>query len=106
MIRGTTPIHVFNKLPVISAEIAEIWITYCQHGKEILNKTKESGIFVDNEEEESCYAEVHLDQEDTLKFTQGPATVQVRLLLVDGTAMATDEVPLDIKRIVKNGIIQ
>lgn len=105
MIRGTTPIHVFAKLPVLSDEISEVWITYLQHGKEILTKDISSVEFIDDPEEENCIAEVAFSQEDTLLFGSGPATVQMRLLLNDGTALATDEVPIQVKRILKDGII-
>ena len=94
MIRGTTPTHVFNKLPVLSNEIKEIWITYLQHGKEILTKDITEVSFVDDPEEDTCIAEVTLSQEDTLLFGYGPATVQMRVLLIDDTALASDEVPI------------
>ena len=51
MIRGTTPTHVFNKLPILSSEIKEIWITYLQGGKEILTKDKTAITFTDDTEE-------------------------------------------------------
>lgn len=106
MIRGTTPTHIFSKLPVLSAEIKEMWVTYLQRGKEVLTKDITSITFTDDPEEDTCTAEVDLTQEETLKFTYGPATVQVRLLLIDDTALASDEVPIEVKRIIKDGIIE
>ena len=106
MIRGTTPTHVFSKLPVLSNEIHEIWITYLQGGKPILTKAKDTVTFEDNIEEQTCTATVKLTQEDTLTFASGPASVQVRLLLTDDTALASDEVPLTVKRIIHDGKIE
>ena len=106
MIRGTTPTHVFSKLPVLSTEVAEIWISYLQGGKEILTKAKADVTFEDNVEEQTSTASVKLSQAETLLFTSGPASVQVRILLTDDTALASDEVPLTVKRIIKNGEIE
>lgn len=106
MIRGTTPTHVFSKLPVLADEIQEIWITYLQGGKPILTKEKDSVTFEDDTEEQTCTATVKLTQEETLAFTSGPASVQVRLLLTDDTALASDEVPLIVKRIIHDGKIE
>lgn len=106
MIRGTTPTHVFSKLPVLANEIQEIWVTYLQSGKPILTKTKESVTFEDNTEEQTCTATVKLTQDDTLAFTSGSASVQVRLLLTDDTALASDEVALTVKRIIHDGKIE
>lgn len=106
MIRGTTPTHTFSKLPVLSTEIDEIWISYLQNGRAILNKDISAVTFEDNIEEETCTATVKLTQDETLLFTSGAASVQVRLLLKDGTAFASDEVPLFVKRIIKDGKIE
>lgn len=106
MIRGTTPTHVFSKLPVLSSEIQEIWITYLQGGKSVLTKEKDSITFADNVQEETCTATVKLTQDETLAFTSGTASVQVRLLLTDDTALASDEVALTVKRIIHDGKIE
>lgn len=105
MVRGTTPTHIFSKLPVLSEEISEIWISYLQGGKALLTKDISAVHFEDDNDEGTCTASVTLSQEETLSFTPGPATVQVRLLLIDGTACASDEVRLLVKRIVKDGKI-
>lgn len=105
MIRGTTPTHVFAKLPVTSDKIAQLWVSYFQNGKEILMKDLTSATFSDDPEEDTCIAEIHLTQEDTLLFKQGMTTVQLRLLLTDETALASDEVPLPVRRVIKDGVI-
>lgn len=105
MIRGTTPTHVFTKLPVLSTDVDEVWISYFQNGREVLTKDKTAAEFIDDPEEDTSILEVHLEQEDTLLFKYGPASVQLRVLLTDGTALASDEVPIMVKRIIKDGII-
>ena len=75
MFRGTTPTHVFSKLPILSTEIAEVWITYLQNGKEVLTKDISSVEFTDDPQEETCIISVTLSQEETLKFNYGPASV-------------------------------
>ena len=106
MIRGTTPTHVFSKLPILASEIQEIWITYLQGGKPVLTKEKDSVTFEDNIQEQTCTATVKLTQDETLAFTSGQASVQVRILLTDDTALASDEVPLTVKRIIHDGKIE
>jgi hypothetical protein len=106
MIRGTTPTHVFSKLPVLSVNIQEIWITYLQGGKTVLTRDKSTVTFTDDVAEETCTATIKLTQEETLSFTSGPASVQLRLLLTDDTAFASDEVPLTVKRIIHDGKIE
>ena len=105
MIRGTTPTHVFCKLPITSDKIKQLWVSYFQNGEEVLTKDISSATFTDDPEEETCILEVTLSQEDTLLFDYGNASVQLRLLLVDDTALASDEVPLCVKRIIKDGVI-
>ena len=106
MIRGTTPTHVFTKLPVTSADIKEVWASYFQNGREVLTKDKTSAEFIDDTAEDTSILEIHLTQEDTLLFKCGQASVQLRILLMDDTALASDEVPIVVKRIIKDGIIE
>ena len=105
MIRGTTPTHIFHGIPVLSTEIEQIWITYQQAGRAILTKDKTSVVFDDNFLTSSCSASVTLSQEDTLSFRPGKATVQIRVCLFDGTAMASGETLIDVGRITKYGEI-
>lgn len=105
MIRGTTPIHVFSKIPVLSQDIDELWISYLQSGKLILNKSTDSITIEDDLDTMTSTAQVKLTQEDTLLFKAGPASIQMRILLKDGTALASDEVNIVIKRIINDGPI-
>ena len=62
-------------------------------------------MFDDNLIANNCAAMVYLSQQDTLSFKAGMATVQVRLLLIDDTAMASGEIPLEVGRVTKDGEI-
>lgn len=105
MIRGTTPTHIFHGMPFLSTEISQIWITYQQAGRVILTKDINNVVFDDNFLSSSCSASVQLTQEDTLSFRPGTATVQLRVLLYDGTALASGEQMIQIGRITKDGEI-
>ena len=97
LFRGTTPYHTFL-LPMASADIDTIYITYSQNGQIIVEKSNADITLVDVEqdltefitdtntgdsfssndlyqvdEESYCNATVHLTQEDTLGFKFYPA---------------------------------
>lgn len=124
IIRGTTPYHSFV-LPLLKEEIAELWFTYMQNNKVILQKTQADAELtnivdllentsveeLDEEELNSCQAVLHLTQEDTLKFTFWPAAeknvavIQVRLLTTNGEAYASDPVTERIMGVLQDGVI-
>jgi hypothetical protein len=124
IIRGTTPYHSFV-LPLLKEEIAELWFTYMQNNKVILQKTQadaeltnivdllENASVEELSEEElnSCQAVLHLTQEDTLKFTFWPAAekniivIQVRVLTTDGEAYASDPVTERLMGVLQDGVI-
>ena len=47
-----------------------------------------------------------LTQQETLTLTEGDANVQVRFIDANGVAMATDIVPIQVKRILLPGVIE
>ena len=98
---GTTPTHTFT-VDADLREAVEIWITYTQSGKVILNKTLSDGIEV---EEESIA--VALTQEDTLKLMPDkPAYIQIRALTADDDyAIASTIVRCSVSNILKEGVI-
>lgn len=106
MIRGTTPKHLFSELPFAADDVKQIWITYFQNGKDVLTKDITSVELTDDPESETSTAAVQLSQQDTLLFTGGSATIQLRVLLNDDTALASNEVVIDVGRIIKNGPIE
>ena len=84
MIRGTTPRHIFT-LPFDVESIATLRVIYRQDKKIILTKTDSDVLLSGNS------VEVLLSQEDTLSFRSGyPVEIQLRVLLQDETAMASD----------------
>ena len=105
MIRGTTPTHVFGGLPVMSEDVQQIWVSYQQAGRVILVKDVDSVVFDDNFITNSTTASVTLSQEETLSFKSGVASVQVRILLMDGTALASKEIEFAVERVIKDGQI-
>ena len=125
IVRGTTPYHYFV-LPISSADISEIYITYMQNGQFLFEKDKDEITLMDvdlsdnasmgDENEESeyevyCQASVHLTQEDTLKFKFFPAAekniawIQIRVLDTEGEAYAAEPVRERVYGILKNGVI-
>ena len=102
MIRGTTPTFLWN-LPFQSSLIksAEIILKYSDANKEILiEKTKDDCILG-----ETSIA-VTLTQEETLQFpAQASVFVQLRVLLNDGTALATHSIEIAVDMLLKEGVI-
>lgn len=98
MRRGTTPSHVFN----VDVDLTEatIFLTYCQGGKTVLEKTNEDlDITADS-------ITVYLSQEDTLKFKDGvPVEIQLRYVTPSGKADASNIMLVGVERILKDGEI-
>ena len=99
IIRGTTPTHVFNT-DVDLSDCEEIYVTYAQKGTVIINK------YIDDLELTSETVAVTLTQTDTLKLdTVYNVEIQIRALFDDGTAIASNIIAVDVKRILKDGVI-
>lgn len=115
--RGTTPYHSFV-LPLSTADIREMYITYLQNEKVIVEKaladidvvdinveTEDSFIIDENkgdsfssndaeqetetETESYCQATVHLTQEDTLAFKFYPAA-EKNIIVIQIRVLTTD----------------
>lgn len=85
MIRGTTPTHTFT-LPFHSSLVQSAMIIYAQNDKEVFHKDIYECVLSDNT------ISTTLTQEDTLKFNHRfNVQVQVRILTVEGVAMASYE---------------
>lgn len=99
MIRGTTPTHVFETDVDISDAVV-LYVTYKQ-GNVIVEKTKEDCEVTSNS------ISVKLTQKDTLLFKVGnyKTEVQIRARFEDGTAVASNAIPLDVSPILKRGEI-
>ena len=93
MRRGTTPEHTFT-LPFDTSTIAAVRIIYEYNDNEIVVKTKDD-CTLDGKD-----IKVKLSQEDTLKFICNTTIkVQVRILTVDGEAIASDVMTVFVKRL-------
>ena len=124
--RGTTPYHSFI-IPLLKEDIDTIFITYFQNEKTVIEKEKEDMTFenlvdilvndgvdiedIPEEERNSCQANIHLTQEDTLKFHFYPAAekniavIQIRVKDMNGEAYSSDPVQERIMGILKDGEI-
>lgn len=117
MRRGTTPIHTFE-VDIDLNHIVALYVTYKQGKKIILEKSLEDeDSIVLNPEEKTI--SVKLSQEDTLKFKDKNWTylypnlnssdtmvkVQIRLKYVNGVALASNIMLLDVTEILKEGEI-
>lgn len=102
LIRGTTPTIIITVQTEIDLhQVAEVWIYISQQNKVKVDKQLENVTF-DYEERTMT---VTLSQEDTLNLKDGDALFQIRLLLMDGTALATLASKVDVKPIYKGGVI-
>ena len=102
--RGTTPTIVITvKNEIDFSQVSAIWVYVSQ-----LNKVK-----VDKELADVSFDQEHkqitltLAQEDTLALKAGTeALFQIRLLLMDGTALATLATKVKINEVYKDGVIE
>ena len=102
MIRGTTPTHIFTTGVDLST-VSVLWLTYKQ-GTKVLTKSLED-ITIDSED--TTRFSVTLSQSDTLRFDAGAYVgIQLRVLLADGTALASDIITLGAGEILKDGVIE
>lgn len=97
--RGTTPEHTFiTSLNLSGAE--SLYITYQQRGKTVLEKTLEDCLLTEDS------ITVRLSQEDTLKFNwKEDVEIQIRAVLSDGAALASNIMVASAQRILKEGEI-
>ena len=101
-IRGTTPtIEITVNSDIDLHQVAQVWVYISQQNKVKVDKQLENVTF-DYEERTMT---VTLSQEDTLNLKEGDALFQIRLLLMDGTALATLASKVDVKPIYKGGVI-
>lgn len=83
MKRASTPIHRLE-LPFAQAEIVDLWLTYSQNDKIVLEKKKE-----DFTVEDRVWS-VRLTQEETNLFKADTAQAQIRVLFTDGTVLPSE----------------
>ena len=98
MHRGTTPISIFRTdVDLTNASI--LFITYKQNGKVILEKS------IDEVKIQNNIVSVYLSQKDTLLFTEGIVTIQIRAKFPDGSVIASALIRTNTYEILKDGEI-
>ena len=110
-IRGTTPTIVITvKSDIDLTEVAEVWIYISQQNKVKVDKELSDVIF----DYENKTMTVTLSQEDTLALKADKANIsqilpptlfQIRVLMNDGTALATVASEVEVIEVYKGGVI-
>ena len=99
MTRGTTPTHIIET-DISLADVEALYITYSQRDKVIIEKSLE------DVEINGHLINIKLTQEDTLSFNDADEVlIQIRARLSDGTAVASNLMRTDVKKILKDGEI-
>ena len=103
IIRGTTPtIQINVKSDVDLTAVSQVWVYLTQLNNVLIDKLI-SDVTIDAVNKKIT---VTLTQTDTLKLQSGlMALFQVRLLLNDGTALATVAVDVPVLEVYKGGVI-
>lgn len=101
MFRGTTPTLQF-KIPYTEDQVQLGYITFSRNGKLFLDIP-----FSDERVSLEDYSvSVTFSQEDTLRFnSRAVYSIQLRILLEDDVAVASNEMTMPVEAILKNGII-
>ena len=99
MTRGTTPLLAF-RVGFDTSEISKLYITISQYRKKVIEKD------ISNCQINGNMITTRLTQEDTLKLTPDILVeVQMRCLLDDGNAIASNIISCPAGRILKEGAI-
>ena len=100
--RGTTPtININVKSEIDLALISVIWVYITQNNRVVIDKElKDCTIDVENR-----IISLDLSQDDTLNLKVGEGLFQIRLLLTNGTALATKASRISIEEVYKDGVI-
>lgn len=101
MIRGTTPRHTFT-IPFDTSLIKTGKVVYYQDGAVVLEK-----------EIAHCSLDgntitIKLTQEDTFAFncSGGYVYIQIRLLTLEGDALASDEIRVEVRRCLDSEVLK
>lgn len=103
LIRGTTPTIIITvQTDIDLTQVAEVWIYISQQNKVKVDKQLEDVTF----DYEHKTITVTLSQNDTLGLkAETDALFQIRLLLMNGTALATLASKVTVKEVYKGGVI-
>lgn len=106
MIRGSTQQLIFN-IGINTEEVSQLWLTFSHSNRlnaEIFNKTKDDVILSGET------ITVPLSQEETLALNEYNIKekviyVQLRVLLEDGQALASNVVEITVEHLLKDGVL-
>ena len=99
MIRGTTPIHIFE-IPFEVSLLEKIEITYSQKNKIVLQKHKEDVGLSGTE------ITLKLTQEETLKFnTTDNVLIQIRVKTTSGEVLANEIILASVSQVLSEEIL-
>lgn len=103
LIRGTTPTIIITVQTELDLhQVSEVWIYISQQNKVKVDKKITDVTF----DYENRTISLVLSQEDTLELKAGQDSIfQIRLLLLDGTALATIGSKVTVREIYKGGVI-
>ena len=107
MIRGTTQELKFE-VGINTSEVSQLWLTFSRYNNddsEIFTKTKDDVIL------EGTKITVELSQEDTLLLNSSNIKdkviyIQLRALLEDGQALASNVVEITVSHLLKGGVLE
>lgn len=103
MIRYTTPTLTFKITSEFDfSKISEVWFTIANFDTEETFKYSAEEVAIDEDEKTIS---VMLSQEDTSAFEDGEVEVQLRVLDENNLAYATDIFEVEMKRVLKDGVI-
>lgn len=95
--RGSTPTNTFSVN--IDLTDATVYVSYWQRGKVIIEKTGDDLAITEDR------IVVSLSQKDTLALQTGEVEIQIRYVMPDGTADASNIIKVNSERILKDGEI-
>lgn len=102
LIRGTTPTIVITVQTELDLhQVSQVWIYLSQQNKVKVDKLVSDVTF----DYDHRIINVTLSQEDTLALRAGDALFQIRLLLMDDTALATIASNVEVIEVYKDGVI-
>ena len=99
MKRGTTPTIAFTLNNIDFSLIDKAELTIVQHNEKKLIKFLKINV-----EKHGMYTT--LSQEESLSLDEGKCIVQVKILFVDGSVIATDAQTLDVQSILNDEVLQ
>ena len=98
MRRGSTPVNTFDV--DIDLTEATVFVTYEQNGVVVLEKTGEELAISEKK------IVLTMTQEETLLFRPGKVLIQIRYVLPNGAADASNIISTTFERIIKDGVIE